>query len=194
MRPMMLALLLSATAAPAAAQITDLERQRLLAHLEMTSRWLLGEVSALSPAQLDFRRAPNNWTIMEVFEHLVVVGPIYWEDLRRAVQSPSTGRPSSNRDADILWYGIDRTTRETAVVPERPTGKLRDLKAAIERYRKEHDRLVQYIRMTQDDLRSRIVDRQGSDAYQWALLISTHEQRHILQILEIKADPSFPRR
>ena len=194
MRPMMLALLLLVTAAPAAAQITDLERQRLLAHLEMTSRWLLDEVSTLSQTQLDFRRAPNSWTIMEVFEHLVVVGPIYWEDLRRAVQAPSTGRPSSNRDADILWYGIDRTNRETAVVPERPTGKLRDLKAALERYRKEHDRLVQYVRMTQDDLRNRIVDRQGSDAYQWALLISTHEQRHILQILEIKADPSFPRR
>ena len=194
MRPMMLALLLLVTAGPAAAQITDLERQRLLAHLEMTSRWLLDEVSTLSQTQLDFRRAPNSWTIMEVFEHLVVVGPIYWEDLRRAVQAPSTGRPSSNRDADILWYGIDRTNRETAVVPERPTGKLRDLKAALERYRKEHDRLVQYVRMTQDDLRNRIVDRQGSDAYQWALLISTHEQRHILQIREIKADPRFPAR
>jgi hypothetical protein len=37
------------------------------------------------------------------------------------------------------------------------------------------------------------VPRQGSDAYQWALLISTHEQRHILQIREIKRDPRFPR-
>jgi hypothetical protein len=36
------------------------------------------------------------------------------------------------------------------------------------------------------------VERQGCDAYQWALLISTHEQRHILQIREIKADPRFP--
>jgi integrase len=36
--------------------------------------------------------------------------------------------------------------------------------------------------------------RQGCDAYQWALLISTHEQRHILQIREIKSDPKFPKK
>jgi hypothetical protein len=30
------------------------------------------------------------------------------------------------------------------------------------------------------------------DVYQWFLMISTHSQRHILQIREIKADPRFP--
>ena len=48
-------------------------------------------------------------------------------------------------------------------------------------------------RMTKDDLRRRLVERQNSDAYQWALLISTHEQRHILQIREIKRDAKFPK-
>ena len=42
------------------------------------------------------------------------------------------------------------------------------------------------------DLRHRIVMRQMCDAYQWALLISTHEQRHILQIREVKADARYP--
>jgi hypothetical protein len=73
---------------------------------------------------------------LEVIEHLVVVGPIYWQDLQKAKEAP--GGP------------------------------------------------------TQDDLRSRLVERQGCDAYQWALLISTHVQRHILQIRQIKADPKFP--
>lgn len=95
-------------------------------------------------------------------------------------------------DADVLWYGIDRTQREQAVPTERPTGQLRDLRAALEAYRTHHNRLRRYIRTTRDDLRSRIVQRQGCDAYQWALLISTHEQRHVLQIREIKRDPKFP--
>jgi hypothetical protein len=30
------------------------------------------------------------------------------------------------------------------------------------------------------------------DVYQWFLMISTHSQRHILQIREIKADPKYP--
>jgi hypothetical protein len=54
--------------------------------------------------------------------------------------------------------------------------------------------LSEYIKTTSDDLRNRVVQRQRSDAYQWALLISTHEQRHIVQIREIKANSRFPAR
>jgi hypothetical protein len=50
------------------------------------------------------------------------------------------------------------------------------------------------VRTTKDDLRSRYVERQNCDAYQWALLISTHEQRHIQQIRELKAHPKYPKR
>ena len=57
----------------------------------------------------------------------------------------------------------------------------------------QHAELLQYVRTTKGDLRGRLVARQQCDAYQWALLISTHEQRHILQIREIKANPKFPR-
>jgi DinB superfamily len=187
------ALLVCATMSPGAAEITEMDRQRLVAHLQMTASWLIDEVSNLSQAQLEFRRAPGTWSIMEVIEHLIVVGPIYWEDLQKAVRAPASGRVLSSRDVDILWYGIDRTHRESAVPPEKPRGELRDLRTGLDTYRKHHARLLQYAKTTKDDLRSRVVERQGSDAYQWALLISTHEQRHILQIREIKADPKFPR-
>jgi hypothetical protein len=98
----------------------------------------------------------------------------------------------SNRDEDILWYGVDRTNRETAIAPETPKSQLRDLRAGLDEYRRNHARLLQYVKTTKDDLRSRYVERQGSDAYQWVLLISTHVQRHVLQIREVKADPKFP--
>ena len=173
-----------------AAPMTALERQRLVAHLEMTASWLVDEVSRLSPAQIAFRPTPASWTILEVIDHLVVVGPIYWQDLQNALKAPA-GRKTTTTDANILWYGIDRTNREKAIPSEVPTG-LRDLQAGLDAYRIQHARLFQYVRTTEDDLRSHFVERQGSDAYQWVLLISTHEQRHILQIREIKADPRFP--
>ena len=174
----------------AAAPLTELERQRLIAHLELTASWLADEISGLSPAQLSFRRAPGAWTILEVLDHLVVVGPIYWQDLQNALKAPA-GRKTRMADIDVLWYGIDRTNREQAIPSEVPKG-LRDLKGGLDAYRKQHARLLEYVRTTQDDLRGHYVERQGSDAYQWALLISTHEQRHILQIRELKADPKFP--
>ena len=187
------ALVLAAPQRTDAAQLTAVERQQLVAHLEMTSSWLIDEVSELSRAQLDFRPAPGAWTIMETLDHLVVTGAIYWDDLQKAIKAPAGAGIVSNRDVDILWYGIDRTHREQALASEGPKGQVRDLAAALAAYRKHHARLLQYARTTTDDLRSHFVARQGSDAYQWALLISTHEQRHILQIREIKANPKFPR-
>ena len=181
------------TPSAAAGPITDGERQRLIAHMDMTSTWLIDEVSGLTPAQLQFKPAANAWNILQVVEHLVLVGPIYWNDLQKAMQTPpSTTRPIGT-DADILWYGIDRTYRETAIPSEDVKGQPRDLQAGLAAYRKQHAQLLDYIKTTKDDLRSHIVQRQGCDAYQWALLISTHEQRHILQIREIKKHPNFPR-
>jgi len=176
-----------------AGPLTERERQRLVAHLEMTASWLEDEVSGLSTAQLGFRRAPDAWSILEVFDHLVVVGGIYWKDLQNA-RPASDGRVSWMTDADVLWYGIDRTRRETALATEQPTRALRDLRTGLDEYRKQHAQLLRYVRTTTDDLRGRLVQRQGCDAYQWALLISTHEQRHILQIREIKADSNYPKK
>jgi hypothetical protein len=188
------ALALSATVSVRSAELTALERERLVAHLEMTRGWLIDEVSGLSQPQLEFRPAPGTWSVMEVLEHLVLVGQVYWDDLQKGVRGKPSLRQLASGDANILWYGIDRTRREPAIPAEMPPGRLRDLEAALTRYRTQHARLLDYARTTKDDLRSRLVERQGCDAYQWALLISTHEQRHILQIREIKADPKFPRK
>jgi hypothetical protein len=173
---------------------TPVERQQLVAHLEMTAAWLADEVADLTSSQARFRPARDAWTIAEVVEHLVVVAPIYWQDLQSALKQPAGGRTSAMKDEDVLWYGIDRTAKEQAIPGERPGGELRDLHAAMESYQKHHDRLLQYVKTTTDDLRGHIVPRQRSDAYQWALLISAHEQRHVLQIREIKGNPRFPKK
>jgi uncharacterized damage-inducible protein DinB len=192
MRGLIAASLTLIAAVASAEPLTPLERQRLVAHMEMTARWLEDDVSGLSPQQLAFRPSPTAWSILEVVDHLVVVGPIYWKALQNA-RPVSAARVGMMNDVDVLWYGIDRTNREIALQTEVPTGKLQDLHSAMKAYRTQHAEILQYVRTTQDDLRGRLVDRQQCDAYQWALLISTHEQRHLLQIREIKTNPKFPR-
>jgi hypothetical protein len=190
----MVAVMVVTLCVPAAeAQLTTMERQRLIAHLDMTAGWLEDELSGLSAAQVAFRPSPDSWTILDVLDHLVVVGPIYWKDLQSA--TPVTAGPAGMmNDVDVLWYGIDRTHRETAVKAELPARAIKDVTAGLQSYRAQHAQLLHYVRTTSDDLRRRLVARQNSDAYQWALLISTHEQRHIMQIREIKAHPKYPRR
>ena len=193
MRGFLIASLLTLAAAVASAQpMTPLERQRLVAHMEMTAGWLEDEVAGLSAVQLAFKPSSTAWSILEVLDHLVVVGPIYWKNLREAAPV-ATGRVGMMNDVDVLWYGIDRTNREIALPAEEPSRKLPTLQGGLKAYRAQHAELLQYVRTTKDDLRRRLVERQQCDAYQWALLISTHEQRHIQQIREIKSHPTFPR-
>jgi len=175
-----------------AAPMTRLERQRLVAHLEMTESWLADEVSGLTPAQLQFRPAPGVWSILENLDHLVVCEPIYWQDLQKALKTPIGDRRLNDSDDSVLWYGIDRTNRAPAVTTELPSGKLKDIKAGLAAFRKLRARMLEYARTTNDDLRGHFVQREQSDAYQWLLLISTHCQRHILQIREVKSHPGFP--
>ena len=152
------------------------------------------EVSGLSPAQLQFRPAPGTWSILEVLDHLVVAEPIYWQDLQKAMKAPPASRRPSASDESILWYGIDRTQRQKAISTEQPNGQLRDVRTGLDALRKLHADMLRYARTTDDDLRGHVVEREGCDAYQLFLLISTHEQRHVLQIREIKADAKFPKK
>ena len=66
------------------------------------------------------------------------------------------------------------------------------------RQRPTHPRAGRGAVSTQDDLRDHFRDHPvpaiGTlDAYQWILLISGHTRRHTAQILEVKADPNFPK-
>jgi len=194
--PIAVVLLLAALgiASAPASPLTALERQHLIAHLEMTESWLVEEVSGLAPAQLQFRLAPGTWSILEVLDHLVVAEPIYWQDFQKAMKAPPANRRPSSTDEGVLWYGIDRTQRQKAIAAEEPKGQLRDVRAGLDALRRLHAEMLRYARTTDDDLRSHVVEREGCDAYQWLLLISTHEQRHVLQIREIKADAKFPRK
>jgi DinB superfamily len=124
---------LAAASSAFARPMTQEEREHVVAHLQMTQSWLTDEVSSLSTAQLNFRPAPDRWTVAEVVQHLVVAEPNYWKILQDALKQPPNKLDKQATDADVLWYGID-------------------------------------------------------------LEISTHEQRHILQIREIKASAGFPKK
>jgi hypothetical protein len=178
--------------APATAQIKQDERQRLIAHLEMTESWLVSELHGLSDAQLKFRMTPDSWSIMDVVEHLAVAEPQYWQRVQDSMKQPPAAQKAEATDAAILWYGIDRTSRARTGEARVPTGRWKDISGSFGEFRKLRGTMLDYARQTQDDLRSRRLLEGNMDVYQWFLMISTHSQRHILQIREIKAHAGYP--
>jgi hypothetical protein len=137
--------------------------------------------------------SPDSWSITDVVEHLAIAEPQYWKQLRdSAKQPPYTAKPQTT-DAAIMWYGIDRTQRTRTGEARTPTGRFENIAASAGAFRKLRAEMLDYAKTTQEDLRSRRLIDGDMDVYQWFLMISTHSQRHILQIREVKAHSGYPR-
>lgn len=173
------------------------DREHLLVHFQMTGEMLAEEVRGLSPAQLEYRASAARWTIRECVSHLAVAEPDYWRDLMKAVKAPAdmSGKKSANSDADILWYGIDRVVHTQTGGGHEKVETYKDLGDAMSRFQTLRATMIDYIKSTSDDLRAHSFGTSSPiDCWQWMLEISTHAERHIQQIREIKADPNFPGR
>lgn len=188
-----LSAVLAVTLPVSAAPIKSVERDRLLAHFELTEAWLIDETHGLSEAQLKFRSAPGKWSILDCVEHLAIAEAQYWTNLQDSLKTEATTKKAPGTDGDILWYGIDRTVRQKTGDARVPDGRYKTLDAALADFRKQRKTFVEYARSTQEDLHAHLMPGGEIDSYQWFVMISSHSQRHILQIREIKADPNFPK-
>lgn len=184
---------LSASAA-LAGPMTAGERQRLIAHLEMTESWLADEINGLSDEQRKFKMTPASWSIEEVVMHLAIAEPQYWDQFNQSLAKPVQPdfKPQAT-DVAMLWYGIDRTQRTTTGEARVPRDQFKDMASAHASFTKLRANMMRVAKETQEDLRGRQFLTASQDLYQWFLMISTHSQRHIMQIREVKAHKGFPR-
>jgi hypothetical protein len=158
----------------------------------MTESWLVSELEGLSADQLKFRITPESWSITDVIEHLAIAEPQYWDQLNKSMQQPAATTKPQATDAAILWYGIDRANRAKTGEARVPTGKWTDVRESFAEFRKLRATMKAYAAKTSDALRSRMLLEGNMDVYQWFVMISSHSQRHILQIREIKAHSNYP--
>lgn len=188
-----LLVLLLPPAAALAGPLTDGERQRLVAHLELTESWLGTEVDGLSEGQLAWRPAVDVWSIKDVLEHLAIAEPQYWRQLQDSLKTPVSNYTPEATDAGILWYGIDRTNRARTGEARVPDGRFKSAAEALASFRALRATMREQAETSQDDYRGRKLIDGNMDLYQWFLMISTHAQRHILQIRELRALDGFPK-
>ena len=190
---LMLAFSLSAFAATG---MTDEDREHLLVHFEMTTQMVAEQIRGLSAAQLEYRASPDRWTIRECVSHLAVAEPDYWRDLMKAVKAPADmkDKKSSASDADIMWYGIDRVVHTKTGGGHEKVDTYKNVAEALAKFQALRATMIAYIKSTDDDLRAHSFgEKHPIDAWQWMLEISTHAERHLQQIREIKNDPNFPK-
>jgi hypothetical protein len=197
-----LAMLLTACCATTirAQDVSQADKDRALAYLESTKKGVMDATKGLTDAQWNFRAAPDRWSIAEVMEHLaaaedMIRGMDQEQVMKSPVISPRDPEELKKIDATVLAQVPDRSHRIQAPDPLKPTNRFGS-PAEAEKHFLESRLLTEEYLKTARDLRAHAVDSPMGvklDGYEWVLLIAAHSERHTKQILEVKADPNFPK-
>jgi len=195
------AVVLILTAAPIlAGGISDSERASLIDHLNKTKAKFHAAVAGLSEAQYNFKAAPERWSIAECAEHIAVsedmIRSLVTDRVLKTPASPDNIAVRVKNDAMILTGLTDRSQKFKAPEMLQPTRRFATLQEAVAHFGKSRQQTLDYAKTSTDDLRSHAAPHpvfKEMDGYQWLLLLSGHSERHTLQILEVKAEPTFPK-
>ena len=193
------ALALAGAASARAQDVSQADKDRALQYLESTKKGVLDATKGLSDAQWNFKSAPDRWSLAELIEHLAAA-----EDMLRGMtqeklmKSPEVPLRSAEEvkksDESVLAMVPDRSHKVQAPEPLKPTNRFGSPEAAQKHFAESRAATEEYLKST-PGLRSHLADSPLGklDGYEFVLFTAAHSERHTKQMLEVKADPNFPK-
>lgn len=181
-----------------AQSLSQADRDKALSYLESTRQGVIDATKGLSPAQWNFKAGPDRWSVAQVTEHIAAAEDYLRGMVTEKVMS-APARPAGEDVAAIDDMVIkmipDRTTKRQAPEPLLPSNRFGSAEGSLKHFLEARTTTEDFLKKT-PDLRDHAVDSplgKKLDAYEWVLFISAHSERHTKQILEVKADPNFPK-
>ena len=188
------------TSAGESSTLTKEERDRVVDYLKQTQRDFLAATEGLSDAQWKFKAAPDRWSIAETAEHIAVAEQTIWElvsgKIMKSPAAPEKAAEAKGKDEIILTKIPDRSRKAQAPEQLKPTGRWATRAALVKDFEGKRAEEIAYLTATKEDLRNHFEEHpflKTMDAYQWLIFNGAHCKRHTAQILEVKADPNFPK-
>lgn len=194
----MVALLaLAGSAAVRAQEVTTAEKETALQYLESTKKGVLEATKGLSEAQWNFKAAPDRWSIAQVMEHIAAAEDfIRGMDVNMVMKAPAgeAGRDFKKADEAVLAMVPDRSHKAQAPEPLVPSNRFGSPQESLKHFLESRSETEKFLKDT-SGLRDHVADSPIGklDGYQFVLLIAAHSERHTKQILEVKADPGYPK-
>lgn len=192
-----LAALLVVLSGAEAQTLSQADLDRGLQYLETTRKNIQDATRGLSEAQWNFKPSPFKWSVAQVMEHIAAS-----EDLLRQIAEgqiktapPVPDRDLKKTDDAVLSVVPDRSKKFQAPEQLRPKNQFGSPEAALKHFLESRAKTVELLKTT-PDLRAHVVDSGllgKIDAYERILFIGAHSERHTKQLLEVKADPKFPK-
>jgi hypothetical protein len=189
--------LLFLSVASFAQTLTPADREKGLQYLQQTRDAVVDATKGLSEAQLKFKSAPDRWSVAETLEHIALAEDFLFQNVTEKIMKAPAGpadRDTAKIDAMVLAMIPDRSHKAQAPPPLVPTGRWTPADT-LDHFLKSRAKTIAFMQST-PDLREHVADSplgQPLDAYEWLLFIAAHSERHTKQILEVKADPNFPK-
>lgn len=200
MKRLLLPLLFSlvASAGLRAQALTSDELARATDRLKKTSAAFLASTKGLSDAQLAFKPGPTRWSVAEVAEHIAATEDFLMDMVRdKVMKAPPRAQPANLKEIDdfVTTAIADRTNKVQAPEPLTPANRFGSTAASVKHFSASRAKTLAFLRETKDLREHAIESPLGKvlDAYQWILFVAAHCERHTKQILEVKADPNFPK-
>ena len=180
-----------------AQELTQADKDKALQYLESTKKDVLDATTGLSPAQWNFKPAPDRWSIAECMEHIAASEDFIRGNIVDGVMKapPAPGRDVAAIDAGILENIPARKTKVQAPEPLKPTNRFGSPEGSIKHFVESRAITEEFLKTT-PGLRDHAADSPTGakwDAYEFILLIAAHSERHTNQIKEVKADPNYPK-
>ena len=185
---------------PTHSSLSKEERKYAAGILKETKKYFLKNIKGLSDAQLDFKAAPEKWSIRQCIEHITLSESFLDQLLQGTLNAPANPEKRSEikiKDKDIVTFLTDRSKKAQAPEPIQPKGNFKNTEEMIQQFNAARDKHIEYMKTTQDDMRNHCTSHPAFgmlDSYQWMLLVAAHSKRHTLQIEEVKASPGFPQK
>lgn len=179
--------------------LSDKERKDAIDQLAKTEQGVFNSLKGLSDAQLNFKPAPDKWSISECVKHIAITEMFLWKMTDSVLKQPADAAKRSAikvTDDQVLQMIESRAQKVKTFTPLEPQNTpFKSCPDALSSFYDSRKMLTDFMATTSDDMRDHVITLPfGSfDSYQMILFIAAHSNRHTQQIEEVKADPNFPK-
>jgi hypothetical protein len=184
---------------PTSDVLSKKERKFAAEHMKSTKAELQDAIKGLSAAQLTYKISADKWSVQECVYHIAISEKTLWtmlETSMKAGPTPEKKKDLKVTDDQVIKMLEDRTNKVKTFPPLEPQNTpYKSFDDAMNDFKAGRTAHIKYIKATSEDLRNHFVQMPFGmlDCYQLCLMISSHTDRHVQQLNEVKADVGFPK-
>ncbi len=177
---------------------TEADRKYLLDNLIRSKEELIEETKNLTSEQWNFKESPDRWSINQIVEHIALYEIIFMNEISVALQmGPFPNFTHYAPDSLFLDQdpeGLKQNNTTDFTKPFSITVPLgnNEGKDNLAWLTKMRDESIEFVKSETRNIRVHYINF-GPNVHHKCMMIFAHNDRHLRQIIKVKAHPNYPR-